>query len=175
MIYTRIQFFYYSGPDSQKQYEANLLDWVLLFWENIPCTICIRYLCWEWHMMFKCTCWDRTSQSLRSPPGPELHRKTWAYRAEATGSQSLSWCDRLENKTEHHEHHVATQNYLYTIRQKIKLKTYRRWPRSAESPHRRCLTGTRWGLGACGTAPADGWVWCPGPPASQTETETDLL
>ncbi len=43
-IYRNKFFFYYSGPDTQKQYEANLSDWVLLFWESIP--ICIRYLCW---------------------------------------------------------------------------------------------------------------------------------
>ncbi len=136
--------FYYSGPDSQSQ--ANLSDLVLLYWENIPCTICIRYLCWEWDMMFKCTCWDRRSQSLRSPPGLELHRKTWAYRAEATGSQSLSWCDRLENRTEHH--HEATQNYLHTTCQKINL----RWHTGGDPVLQRALIEDVW------RERTEGWV-----------------
>lgn len=41
------------------------------------------------------TCSGMTFQNWRFPPDPESRRRTWVCPAEATGSQSLSWCDQL--------------------------------------------------------------------------------
>lgn len=53
------------------------------------------------------TCSNRRFLSWRSPPGPGSHRKTLAYPAVATGSQSPSSCGPLDKHTPTHRQKTA--------------------------------------------------------------------